>query len=467
MVSLDNLKTTINAIKCLLADYPKKKDIPTKLPNPNPLTFTGASTASYYGSEALTVEIPSVPKPLAYDYMPEGYPRKTMGTVTLLEEQELEFTTENDTLYTAVLTYGFKIVKGKTYTVNWDGAEYECVGSIFNRRILFLGNLSIIGEGDDTGEPFLYSSFSPTRSEFDTLDTSPTHTISIKTIGEIATPMAEEFLPESLATNSDVEVVQTAADNAKAAADAALANFPVKYTDVVDTPFSAIGLPGEVTTYLRSSVRDGAFINLYLVAGTQFTGSGFYKISSDVFDFEDIYKISYKNKYDSGNSSSLISIDNLEQNVRFSHSDHSVFAIGSGILFCGSTGEFEITAYGTKTMSFYVEETGIYSISDYKSMSYSFVNYIELTKKESVFIQSSKPVLIPSSTEGSTKKFKITVDDSGIPSVINTGDSVEVWSGATHSAYAAAQAGGYTDTQANFYADLAAVQGLASALAAI
>lgn len=35
------------------------------------------------------------------------------------------------------------------------------------------------------------------------------------------------------------------------------------------------------------------------------------------------------------------------------------------------------------------------------------------------------------------------------------------------SAYAAAQAGGYTGTQANFYADLAAMQGLASALAAI
>lgn len=35
------------------------------------------------------------------------------------------------------------------------------------------------------------------------------------------------------------------------------------------------------------------------------------------------------------------------------------------------------------------------------------------------------------------------------------------------SAYAAAQAGGYTDTEANFYADLAAMQGLADALAAI
>ena len=40
--------------------------------------------------------------------------------------------------------------------------------------------------------------------------------------------------------------------------------------------------------------------------------------------------------------------------------------------------------------------------------------------------------------------------------------------GATgQSAYAAAQAGGYTDTEANFYADLAAMQGLAAELAAI
>ena len=38
---------------------------------------------------------------------------------------------------------------------------------------------------------------------------------------------------------------------------------------------------------------------------------------------------------------------------------------------------------------------------------------------------------------------------------------------AGQSAYSAAQAGGYTGTQANFYADLAAMQGLASALAAI
>lgn len=58
-MSLDNLKTILNAIKYLLTDYPKKKDIPTKLPNPNPLTFTGAVTGSYDGSETMMVEIPS------------------------------------------------------------------------------------------------------------------------------------------------------------------------------------------------------------------------------------------------------------------------------------------------------------------------------------------------------------------------------------------------------------------------
>ena len=58
-MSIDNLKTILNAIKYLLTGYPKKKDIPTKLPNPNPLTFTGAVTGSYDGSEALMVEIPS------------------------------------------------------------------------------------------------------------------------------------------------------------------------------------------------------------------------------------------------------------------------------------------------------------------------------------------------------------------------------------------------------------------------
>lgn len=138
----------------------------------------------------------SVPKPLTYDYMPEGYPTKAMGTVTLLEEQALAFTSASNGAYMSPLSTALEIVVGQTYTVNWDGTEYECVCFAFN-LIPSLGNLSIAGAGDDTGEPFIYikGNSGSVGSTFGTLDASASHTISVKTTGEIVTPMAEEFIP--------------------------------------------------------------------------------------------------------------------------------------------------------------------------------------------------------------------------------------------------------------------------------
>ena len=137
----------------------------------------------------------SVPKPLTYDYMPEGYPKKSVGTVTVMEEQELAFAlTGVAGQYIAQLTNAFEIVEGQTYTVNWDGTEYECVCSTVQSS-LALGNLSIMGEGDDTGEPFIYANTPNTGSAFATLDTAASHTISVTKTEEIVTPMAEEFLP--------------------------------------------------------------------------------------------------------------------------------------------------------------------------------------------------------------------------------------------------------------------------------
>ena len=143
----------------------------------------------------------SVPKPLTYDYMPEGYPTKSVQTTTLMEEQELGFSlSSKNSVFVALLIHGFKVIVGQTYTVNWDGTEYECVGVISNSMSL-LGNMSIIGMGDDTGEPFLYA-YSETEfmGQFATLDTSASHTISVKTTGEIVTPIAEEFLPAGVGT---------------------------------------------------------------------------------------------------------------------------------------------------------------------------------------------------------------------------------------------------------------------------
>ena len=134
----------------------------------------------------------SVPKPLTYDYMPEGYPSKSVKTTTLMEEQELSFAS-NGVLYMALLTEALGIAEGQTYTVNWDGTEYECVCR-YSDGLSWLGNTSIMGNGDDTGEPFLYSETN-SGSVFGTLDTAASHTISVKTTVETVTPMAEEFLP--------------------------------------------------------------------------------------------------------------------------------------------------------------------------------------------------------------------------------------------------------------------------------
>ena len=133
----------------------------------------------------------NTPKPLAYDYMPAGYPTKSVQTTTLMEEQELAFAEVNNGIYGAFLTNALDIVGGKTYTVNWDGTEYECV-CVNNGKETYLGNRSIMGSGDNTGEPFYYDN---SVNAFATLDTSASHTISVKTTVETVTPMAEEFLP--------------------------------------------------------------------------------------------------------------------------------------------------------------------------------------------------------------------------------------------------------------------------------
>ena len=108
-----------------------------------------------------------------------------------MEEQEVAFAEVSNGIYGAFLTNALEIVGGQTYTVSWDGTEYECV-CVDDGKEARLGNNSIFGSGDDTGEPFLYDL---DQNAFATLDTAASHTISVKGIAETVTPMAEEFLP--------------------------------------------------------------------------------------------------------------------------------------------------------------------------------------------------------------------------------------------------------------------------------
>ena len=128
---------------------------------------------------------------------PEGYPKKSVQTTTLMEEQELAFAL-NDKVYSAQLTNAFEIIEGQTYTVNWDGTEYERVGVTIDEDKCGLGNLYLLKVGDDTGEPFSYTyNKTYTVGGFMTLDTSASHTISVKTAEGAVTPMTSAFLPQA------------------------------------------------------------------------------------------------------------------------------------------------------------------------------------------------------------------------------------------------------------------------------
>ena len=136
----------------------------------------------------------SVPKPLTFDYMPEGYPTKSVQTTMLMEEQQVAFTLSGR-IYMAPITNAFEIVEGQTYTVSWDGTVYKCVCGAAGAR-LYLGNPAFIGAGDNTGEPFIYAYDKKTSAGvFETAETSAIHTISVTRVEETVTPMAEQFLP--------------------------------------------------------------------------------------------------------------------------------------------------------------------------------------------------------------------------------------------------------------------------------
>ena len=129
---------------------------------------------------------------------PEGYPKKSVQTTTLMEEQELAFADEGG-VYVVHIKGAFEFTEGRTYTVNWDGTDYECMGSVFNEIPMF-GNTFIYGVGQDTGEPFVYMFEENNFASLATSDTAASHTISVKTTGGAVTPMAPDFLPQATQT---------------------------------------------------------------------------------------------------------------------------------------------------------------------------------------------------------------------------------------------------------------------------
>ena len=113
----------------------------------------------------------------------------------LVEESTVSFSfSESEGAYLAQHPTTFSATVGETYKVYWDGAAYECTCVEFNGAPV-IGNLSIPGQGSDTGEPFVITVIDGTSVYVYAADTAPSHTFSINGFVQEVVKIDRKYLP--------------------------------------------------------------------------------------------------------------------------------------------------------------------------------------------------------------------------------------------------------------------------------
>lgn len=344
----------------------------------NPTSPMQIATKKYVDDSVAGAGGGSVPKPLTYDYMPEGYPKKSMQTTTLLEEQEIAFALMEDPIYGATLQSPIEIVVSQTYTIKWDGNEYECV-CVVSEEGTAVGNLSIMGSGDDTGEPFLYLYNKDLAfGIFGTLETSTSHNICVNMQTTVYEKIDENYLPESAFTDADWDSVSnrpifTKPLNANITAE------NITETIIAGDNFVALGVTAPDFNRGLYYKAEGEISFLNNSGNKKYTLriNGFYKADSSAM-------ISLGTVYDEYGKHNL--------DVAFYGNNNSFYGGKLGVSSSGNSYSYTITANFT-------------IISEVKQLSEDCIpNTIQRVGDD---------VIISSSTPDSTKKFKITVDDNG------------------------------------------------------
>ena len=115
----------------------------------------------------------------------------------LVEESTASFADTGNGFYVAEFPSTFEATVGETYKVYWDGTAYECACVILSNKPR-IGNLSITGDGSDTGEPFGMTVINGKGIMIVTADTSTSHTISISGFVKEVVKIDEKYLPDPL-----------------------------------------------------------------------------------------------------------------------------------------------------------------------------------------------------------------------------------------------------------------------------
>ena len=336
----------------------------------------------------------SIPKPLTYDYMPEGYPSKSVETVTLMEEQEVSpFTDAGGGTMGAVSPVNFELADGDKLTVVWDGVSYDAVVTMIRGQYPAFGNLGLAGMGDVTDYPFVYLKVEDPM--WGTADTAASHTIKVTATKTVYNTMDENFLPQ-----------------------------PPRQVRILDTTRS---YSTKEVEEIYQSVLDGTAI--YWMKGQVITHISYNPYGGFTYEFssgqqETIHPVDgvwdFTNRETTYPSS--ITFDSFYDNYAEITSDFN--GVGGidrqgyeliGTNMAGFTGKY-IQAYYSIVLK-------LRDAPYYLYISATTNGEIEIEKRgtglasggetTTLFKNGDRSMILKSSTEGSTKKFKITVDDSG------------------------------------------------------
>ena len=262
---------------------------------------------------------------------------------------------------------------GEVATVSFDGKEYECAAVVMRGTVVY-GNAAIMG-GDDTGEPFVLISVPTSQSSVVCLtDTEPTvHSISVYRKEETVHTLDPKYLPDNELFEEYEGVGATPA-----------------YSGTFDNTITANALVGDYVCY---------------------------KVSGDTPAISRFYKGEHQGRYQSV-VNKVSSTSNLYDGC-FDEDESGNFFINFGNFFVAkSAGSYSFTrSINGRKYTVVVPEPGIYcdsGMGEDKAFKGTYAFY--LVGKEaigSLTVPASGHFVLCSSTEGSTKKFQITVDDSG------------------------------------------------------
>ena len=321
----------------------------------------------------------------------------------IVPEETVSFT-PNSGAMTALWPPTFNAVGGSTYIVKFDGADYTCTCIRLGEEggPLVLGNLSIPGVGADTGEPFfiVYGG----RWSIASSDSATEHTISISEMQVSFSKIDEKYLPT--ATNIIPGIAKIQVRN-------------------LDTTKS---YSTEEIEEIYQSIKSGTAI--YLATGTVITSVEYSKneyFQYTIFNGEKFTIRPVDGVWDFTNEETAYQSSVV---FRSKYSDHAEIGCTAYTGVGGNTG-YGYELVDTNVSGFrgdYIEADNALVLKLENNPKYLYIEAkengeIEVTKRDSgsssggdtttLFKNGDDSMILKSSTSGSSKKFKITVDDSG------------------------------------------------------